>query len=85
MKEMNHTQSVAFPDAQRDQNIGGLPVLRDLKGPKGPICAHCGSLRYFLVFRVSGDGRNGILAGRCSRCRNPRELAAGEIEQGCHA
>ena len=82
MKEMNHTQSVAFSDVQRDQNIGGLPILRDLKGP---ICAHCGSLRYFLVFRVSGDGRNGILAGRCSRCRNPRELVAGEIEWGCHA
>jgi hypothetical protein len=82
MKEMNHTQSVAFPDVQRDQNIGGLTVLRDLEGP---ICAHCGSLRYFLVFRVSGDGRNGILAGRCSRCRNPRELAVGEIERGFHA
>ena len=82
MKEMNHTQSVQFSDMQRDQNIGGLPVLRDLKGP---ICVLCGSLRYFLVFRVSGDGRNGILAGRCSRCRNPRELVAGEIEWGCHA
>ncbi len=82
MKQMNHPQSVTFPDVQRDQIIGGLPVLRDLEGP---ICAHCGSRRYCLVFRVSGDGRNGILAGRCSRCRNPRELAAGEIERGCHA
>ena len=82
MKEMNHTQSVTFPNMQRNLNIGGLPVLRDLAGP---ICAHCGSLRYFLVFRVSGDGRNGILAGRCSRCRNPRELTASEIEGGCHA
>ena len=82
MKEMNHTQSVAFSDMQRDQNIGGLPVLRDLKGP---ICVHCGSLRYFLVFRVSGDGRNGVLVGQCSRCRNPRKLTAGEIEGRCHA
>lgn len=82
MKEMNHTQSVTFPNMQRDLNIGGLPVLREVAGP---ICAHCGSLRYFLVFRVSGDGRNGILAGRCSRCRNPRELTASEIETGCHA
>jgi len=82
MKEMNHTQAVTFPNMQRDLNIGGLPVLRDLAGP---ICAHCGSLRYFLVFRVSGDGRNGILAGRCSRCRNPRELTASEIEGGYHA
>ena len=83
MKEMNHTQSVTIPNMmQRDLNIGGLPVLRELAGP---ICAHCGSLRYLLVFRVSGDGRNGILAGRCSRCRNPRELTASEIERGCHA
>lgn len=82
MKEMNHTQSVTFPNMQRDLNIGELPVLRELAGP---ICAHCGSLRYFLVFRVSGDGQNGILAGRCSRCRNPRELTASEIERGCRA
>ena len=81
MKEMNYTQSVTFPNMQRDLNIEGLPVLRELAGP---ICAHCGSLRYFLVFRVSTDGRNGILAGRCSRCRNPRELTAREIERGCH-
>jgi hypothetical protein len=82
MKEMNHTKSVTFPNVLRDQNIGGLPILRDLEGP---ICAHCGNLRYFLVFRVSGDGRNGILAGRCSRCRNPRDLIASEIEGGCRA
>lgn len=79
---MNHTQSVVFPDAQRFQSIRELPVLRDLEGP---ICTYCGSFRYFLVFRVIGDGRNGILTGRCSRCRNPRQLAVGEIERGCHA
>jgi len=82
MKVMSFPQPVTSPEVQRDQIIGGLPVQRDLKGP---ICAHCGSLRYHLVFRVSGDGRNGVLAGRCSRCRNPRELTAGEIEGGCHA
>ena len=80
MKATHDTQSV--PDVQRDKHIGGLPVLRDLEGP---ICAHCGSPRYFLVFRVSGDGRKGILTGRCSCCRNPRELAVGEIERGCQA
>ena len=52
MKEMNHTQSVKCRQVQRDQNIGELPVLRDLGGPH---CTHCGSLHYFLVFRVSGD------------------------------
>ena len=82
MKDMDSTQSVTVPNVQRGQNIGGLPVLRELEGP---ICTHCGSLRYFLVFRVSSDGRNGLLASRCSRCRNPRELAADEIERGCHA
>jgi len=79
---MNRVQSVTFDDMQRDMNIRRLPILRDLEGP---ICAHCGSLRYFLVLRVSGDGQNGILAGRCSRCRNPKELTTGEIEGGCHA
>ena len=79
MKEINRSRSMAFHDAQREKLIEGLPILRDLEGS---MCAHCGSPRYFLVFRVSGDGRNGILAGRCSRCRNPRELNASEIEQG---
>jgi hypothetical protein len=82
MKEMDHTQSVTFPNLQRDQKIGGLSTLRDLEGP---ICVHCGNLRYFLVLRVSGDGRNGVLVGRCNRCRNLRELTASEIEGGCHA
>ena len=78
MKEINRSQSMACHDVRRDKLVGGLPVLRDLEGP---MCAHCGSPRYFLVFRVSGDGMNGILVGRCIRCRNPRELKASEIEQ----
>ena len=82
MKEINRSQSMALDDVQRDKLFGGSPVLRDLVGPR---CAHCGSPRYFLVFRISGDGRNGILTGRCSHCRNPRELKADEIEQGYHA
>ena len=79
MKAINHAESMAIPDAQRGKVIGGMPVLRDLEGP---ICAHCGSVRYFLVFRISGDGRNGILAGRCSYCRNSREFKADEIVRG---
>lgn len=83
MKEMNHIQTVTFPTMmQRHQKVGELPVLRDLAGP---ICTHCGSLRYCLVFRVSGDGRNGILVGRCCRCHNARELTTSDIEEGCHA
>lgn len=82
MKAIDHSQSMALPDVRRNKLIGGLPVLRDLEGH---ICAHCGSIRYFLVFRISGDGRNGILTGRCSRCRNPRELKVDEIERGHRA
>ena len=82
MKVMNSPQPVTYPEVQRDQNIGGLPVQRDLEGP---ICVHCGGLRYLLVFRVNRDGRNGVLVGQCSRCRNPRKLTAGEIEGGWHA
>ncbi len=82
MKEMHHTQTMTFPNVQRHQKLRELPVLRDLAGP---ICAHCGSLRYFLVFRVSGDGHNGILVGRCRRCHNARELTASEIEGVCHS
>lgn len=83
MKEMNHIQPVTSPIMmQRHQKVGKLPVLRDLTGP---VCAYCGSLRYCLVFRVSRDGRNGILIGRCRRCQNARELTASDIEEGCHA
>ena len=82
MEDIIHPDSMTCSDAQRNLIVGGLPVLRNLKGP---LCAHCGSRRYFLVFRVSRDGRNGILGGRCSCCRNPLELAADEIERGCHA
>jgi hypothetical protein len=83
MKEMNRSQSVTFPDMQRrGQSIEGVPVLRDLEGP---ICVHCGSPHYFLVFRVSEDGRNGMLEGRCSSCHTYRELTVSEIEGGCRA
>ena len=82
MEEENHAQSVIIREAQRARMIGGLPVLRHLEGAR---CAHCGSPRYILVFRVSHDGRNGVLAGRCTRCRSIRELAAEEIERGCVA
>jgi hypothetical protein len=82
MKETHRVPPVMFKNIKRNQNIKGMPVLRDVQGPR---CAHCRSLRYFLVFRVSEDGRNGVLVGRCSNCRNPRELTVGEIEGGCHA
>lgn len=80
---MNHIQSMTCTTIEQGhQKVGAAPVLRDLAGP---VCAHCGNLRYFLVFRVSLDGRNGILVGRCRRCHNARELTASDIEEGCHA
>lgn len=82
MKETYRVPSMMFRNIKRDQKIKGMPVLRDVQGPR---CAHCGSLRYSLVFRVSEDGRNGVLVGRCSNCRNPGELTVGEIEGGCPA
>lgn len=83
MKEMNRSRSVTFPDRQRKgQSIEGVPVLRDLEGP---ICVRCGSPQYVLVFRVSEDGRNGMLEGQCSSCCIHRELTVSEIEGGCCA
>jgi hypothetical protein len=82
MKETHRVPSMMFRTIKRDQNIKGKPVLRDVQGPR---CVHCGSLRYSLVFRVSEDGRNGVLVGQCSNCRIPRELTMGEIEGGCRA
>jgi hypothetical protein len=82
MKETYRVPSRMFRNIKRDQNIKGMPVLRDVQGPR---CAYCRSLRYSLLFRVSEDGRNGVLVGQCSNCRNPRELTVGEIEEGCRA
>ncbi len=82
MKEAHRVPSMAFHNRERGQHVERMPVLRDVQGPR---CVHCGSLRYSLLFRVSEDGRNGVLVGRCSNCRNPRELTVGEIEGGCRA
>jgi len=82
MKDISFGQPETPTNVQGPQRNGGVTILRDLEGH---LCAHCGSLRYFLVFRVSGDGRNGILTARCSRCREARELTAGEIERESRA
>ena len=82
MKEIHHVPSMTLFNMQRNLNIERVPVLRDLQGPR---CVYCGSPRYFLVFRVSEDGRNGMLVGQCSNCRTPRELTVGDIEEGCRA
>lgn len=81
MKEMNLSRTAGPGDMQRLQSAGRLPVQGDLEGH---ICARCGSRRYCLIFRVIKDSRSGILAARCSYCREPRELAFDEIERECH-
>jgi hypothetical protein len=82
MKAIHRVPSVMFRDRKNGQNVERMTVLRDVQGP---CCVRCGSLRYSLVFRVSEDGRNGILVGQCSNCRTPRELTVGDIEEGCRA
>lgn len=82
MKETYLDLAVGAGDPKQEQSPRRLPITRDLEGRR---CAHCGSCRYILVFRGSGDGWNGILEARCSRCRNPRKLTVGEVEGASHA
>jgi hypothetical protein len=81
MREVNHDQLIASPDAERKRRIAGMPILRELRGH---MCAHCGNPRYFLVFRMTATGGSGTLTARCSRCRQPRVPVPGEIERECH-
>lgn len=80
MKDMNFSPVVTSSDLQRDPNARRLPIQGELEGH---TCARCGCFRYVLVFRVNGNSQDGILTARCSRCREPRELAPGEIEWEC--
>jgi hypothetical protein len=80
MEEINFSHSEVPSDVRRDQNIGGVPVLRELEGD---MCANCGSLRYVLVFRTNGNSQSGTLAARCSACHEPKELTPSDIEQEC--
>jgi hypothetical protein len=77
MGELNLRGSRTRSEGQRDENIRGVPVLRDLEGR---VCANCGSFRYVLVFHTNGDNQSGTLAARCSRCREPKELTPSAIE-----
>ncbi len=81
MGDMNFSHSGMPSDMGRDQNSRGMPVLRELEGH---MCVNCGSLRYVLVFHANGDTQSGMLAARCSRCREPQELTPGEIERSAN-
>ena len=82
MKSMNLSRTVSAGKVWREQGAERLPIQGDLEGR---VCVRCGSRRYFLVFRVIKDSRSGVLAARCSRCREPRELTPDEIERECHS
>lgn len=76
-EEINFSHSETPSDLRRDQNIRGVPVLRELEGNR---CVNCGSVRYVLVFHTNGDNQSGTLAARCSRCRELKELTLSAIE-----
>ena len=77
---MNFSDSGAPSDGRRDQDIRGVPVLRDLEGH---MCGNCGNRRYVLAFRMNENNQSGTLVARCSYCREPKELTPSEIEREC--
>jgi hypothetical protein len=80
MEEINFSYSETPSDVRRDQNIRGVPVIRELEGD---MCINCGSLSYVLVFRTNGNSQSGTLAARCSSCHEPKELTPSDIEREC--
>lgn len=80
MEDINPDLLRRHSDAQRGLTVSGVPVLRNLEGHR---CPSCGSRRYVLVFRLNGNTRSGLLAARCSNCREPKELTPSEIEREC--
>lgn len=80
MEDIRRDHAMIHSDMQRGLTVGGVPVLRNLEGH---MCPNCGSRRYVLVFRVKGNTRSGLLAARCSNCREPKELTPSEIEREC--
>lgn len=76
---MNETtlQRMVKTGGGRSEGPGrALLIQRVLEGHK---CSHCGSRRYFLVFRMVGGQQSGLLAARCSGCRALRELVPEEL------
>jgi hypothetical protein len=71
MKEINSDRAGILDDVQSDGKKRKLLIQSDLEGR---MCPHCGSRRYTLVFRIVRGRYIGLLAARCSRCRQPRSL-----------
>lgn len=76
MKDINSSGVGILDDVQNDGKRKQLLIPSDLEGRR---CPHCGSRRYFLVFRMIKGRDLGLLAARCSRCRRPRSLMPHEL------
>lgn len=76
MNEINSNQAGILDDEQGDGRKRKLLIQSDLEGR---MCPHCGSRRYTLVFRMIRGRYIGLLAARCSCCRQPRSLMRREL------
>jgi len=76
MRENDPHEARREAERQPEETIKKLPIERDLEGP---ICPSCGSRRYSLFIRMVSGRYSGLLAARCSRCREPRMLIPDEF------
>jgi len=71
VKQINSDRAGILDDVQSDGRKRKLLIQSDLEGR---MCPYCGSRRYTLVFRMIRGRYSGLLAARCSRCRQPKSL-----------
>lgn len=76
MKENDPRGARREGERQTEATIKKLPIERDLEGQ---VCPNCGSRRYSLFIRMVSGRYSGLLAARCSRCREPRMLIPDEL------
>jgi len=76
MKENDPRGARREGERQTEATIKKLPIERDLEGH---LCPNCGSRRYSLFIRMVSGRYSGLLAARCSRCREPRMLIPDEL------
>ncbi len=76
MKEHDPHEARREADRQPEETRKKLPIERDLKGH---VCPNCGSRRYSLFIRMVSGRDSGLLAARCSCCREPRMLIPDEL------
>lgn len=81
MEETSPYQSTKQDDLQSQGTTSQrskLPIEHEMEGH---VCTNCGSRRYRLVIRVNGSRYSGLLAARCSRCREPTMLTLDELDE----